>query len=179
MFALTPDWNGWDGRSRLIQAAWDALVVKDVYELSLKDFATVAGLSPSLFHRHFANKSALFGEVASAGLATLLVNLSGEDEPAGLANAWIRFAQERPRHYGLMFSSEFAEHDGVSLRHDALGKRLRELAEQRLGRVPLKAETYAVFAMIHGAASLVASGLPRQPVHALVQAIDAYLASIR
>ena len=180
MFSVTPDWNGWAGRSRLLHSAWDLLVEKDALDLSLKEIAQAAGTSPSLFHRTFASRSALFAEVANAGMVTLLVNVADDSAFEELATSWIRFAQARPRHYLLMFSSEFSEHDGVSLRRHALGKRLHDLLEERLERAAHKSEMFMVYAMIHGAASLVASGLPRQPLQATtVEAIDAYLAAIK
>ena len=146
-------------------------------DISLKELAGAAGLSPSLFHRHFAARSALYAEVAGAGLATLLVNLGDASGREELVSWWVRFAEARPRHYSLMFSPEFAEHRGVSMRKDALAKRVRELSELQLGKPPTRPQVYVLFALIHGAASLVASGLPRQPAHFTVEAFDVYLAA--
>lgn len=175
MFATTPDWNGYDGHARLIQAAWDAVVEVDPLDLSLKEIAAVAGLSPSLFHRHFKSRSALFGWVAEAGLTLLLVNLSDESDTEGLVGSWLRLAQARPRHYQLMFSPQFAARDGVDLRKNALAKVLREIVEPRSSRTLTKSDIFAVFAMIHGAASLIASGVSRPPNQTIVDAVDGYL----
>ena len=162
----------------LIQGAWNAVVDADPLDVSLKDLAATAGVSPSLFHRHYASRSALFAEVAAAGLATLLVNLSDEPDLEGVVSSWIRFADARPRHYALMFSPEYAEHDGVGLRRDALARSLGEFAAPHLPRAPTRAEIFTLYAMIHGAAALVASGVPRPPNQVVVQAIEGYLAGL-
>ena len=179
MFSVTPDLTGYGGYSRLIQAGWEALVDSDPLDLQIRSLASGAAVSRALFHKYFPNVTALLGEVAGAGLATLLVNLSDEETFEDFAGSWVRFANARPRHYAVMFSPQFAEHPKVTLRMDALGNYIRRTAEPRLGFSPTKPQVQTIFGIIHGAASLVAAGFPRQSNQSVLEPIEAYLAVLK
>jgi hypothetical protein len=62
---------------------------------------------------------------------------------------------------------------------DALAHQIRGRAEDRLGFTPGKPQVQTMFCIIHGAASLVAAGLPRQSNQCLVEPLDAYLAALK
>src|SRR5438046_424533 len=97
MFSLAPDWDVYTPRSRLLQATWDGLIEKDASELTLSELARAARVSPPNVHKSFPNKTDLLSEVASAGFATLLVNLSISEGPTfrQFCGYWIRFAHKR------------------------------------------------------------------------------------
>ena len=179
MFAVTPDWNGYTGYARLIQAAWDALVDLEPYELQSKALAEAAGVSRSLHHKHFQNPTVLLTEVVAAGYATLLLNLKEEETFDTFAGSWIRFAGARPRHYGLMFSAQFADHPKVNMRINELCIYIRTRGETHLGITPSKPQIQTLFGIIHGAASLVAAGFPRQSNQALLEPLEAYLTQLK
>ena len=179
MFAVSPDFMGYTGYTRLVQAGWDALVENDPLDLQIRSLTESAGVSKALFHKHFPNLTALLGRVAGAGLAVLLLNLKDEDDFEGFAGSWVRFANARPRHYTLMFSPQFAEHPEVTFRMDELGNYIRSRAALRLSFVPTRPQIQTLFAIIHGAASLVAAGFPRQSNQSVSEPIDAYLKTLK
>ena len=181
MFAVTPDFNSYTGRRRLIEAAWDAMVDLDSDDISLKELAKRTGMSPPGIYKHFPDKASIFLFVAGAGLATLLVNLEGGSEPSieDFVHSWIRFAHARPRHYALMFSVRFSEQQGIDNRRDGILKNVAELGERYLGFAPTKAQTQALFSLIHGAASMAASGMTRPPAPVIVEAVEAYLDKLK
>jgi AcrR family transcriptional regulator len=179
VFAVTPDWNAYSGRARLLGAAWDALVDTDLLNLQIRTIAATAGLSQSAFYKHFRNMTDLLPDLAGAGLATLLVNLSGHETFEDFSGSWLRFASARPRHYALMFSPELAEHPAVTLRLSALVKGIAIRAELELGFIPPKPQLQNILGMIHGAAALVTAGFTRQSNQSVVEPISAYLAHLK
>jgi AcrR family transcriptional regulator len=175
MFAVTPDFEDYSGRGRLVRAAWNLLVNRELADLSLTDLADAAGVVRSTFHREYGTRHALFALVADAALALIHVNLSETLSLEDLVTAWIRLAHARPRHYNLTFSIDYSSHAMCSKRRAALIEKISSEIQDRIKRRPTDEEALTVLAMIHGVAAIAASGQPRPPSEPLVRAIDAFL----
>ena len=154
--------------------------------------AQAAGVSAPATYNHFKVRDQLFGELAEGGLLMLtndFLKLIPDDAdviPKGLVpdicKAWMGFAAKRPRHYALMFSLEFNDpgrHPRATDRRSKLGGLLRSVVIQELGFVPSAAEGDLFLTMLHGAASLLASGDPRPPTKLIAQAITRQLATLK
>ena len=103
-----------DLRGELLAAAV-ALVEREGHEgLSMRKLADEVGVSPGAPYHHFADRRALLTAVALEGYRAML-NLTavseggGEDARANLFNtfvSFIRFAEEHPHMFTLMYESE-------------------------------------------------------------------------
>lgn len=85
-----------------------------VFRFSLSEAARLAGVSVGAPYRHFADKEALFSEVAGQGFVELCERIeaaaktSADDprkRPVAIGMAYVRFAVERPSHFQAMFDS--------------------------------------------------------------------------
>ena len=101
-------------RSELVAAASDLLgELGDPNQLSMRAVATASGVTPPSIYRHFADKQALLVAVLHERWAELHRRV--EDAAAGGADpfdglrrwclAYLRFAEERPGHYRVLFSA--------------------------------------------------------------------------
>lgn len=175
MLFTTPDFVGFEGRTRIMQATWDAMVTSDPADLSFSDIARVGGFSHSLINRHFKTRGALFGEVAACGFSVLHNCLADAKDCDELVFGWMEFALARPRHYHLMFAPDCAEVHAVASRRDALVTVVREMFALRIGRPVTEPQALAITAIIHGSAVLLCSGVERPFVRTTLKAIDALL----
>ncbi len=101
-------------RSELVTAASTLLAeLGDPNQLSMRAVAGAVGVTPPSIYRHFADKQALLLAVLREGWAELheiLVAAAGEsDDPFEALRrfclAYVRFAEERPGHYRVLFSA--------------------------------------------------------------------------
>jgi AcrR family transcriptional regulator len=82
-----------------------------IRDLTLREVARRAGVSPAAPYHHFADKSALLAAVAEEGFVGLLRRQADVmcDEPgralARMTRAYVEFALEHPAHYALMFAA--------------------------------------------------------------------------
>jgi len=100
-----------------ILAAAEALLVETASEeaVSIRAVAQAVGVSPPSIYRHFADKDMLLLEVCRHSLghfaAALDEAFDADDEPeaqmATLAGAYLRYAQQFPEHYRIMFMARF------------------------------------------------------------------------
>lgn len=173
MFAVTPDWDGGSGYVRLLRAAWDAIGDVGHAGLKIRSLAAAAEVSPSLFHKYFRSLDDLRAEMAGAGHATLLANLSDEESLEDFANAWVRFAEACPRHYALMFAPRLSRHPNVLRRLSALADAIRDRVRP-LGLDPDGPQLLTIWGVLHGAAALVVAGFPREPGPVLTAPLHAW-----
>ena len=97
-----------DLRKALVEGALRLLETRSSAELSLRSVARLVGVSPNAPYRHFASKDALLAAVAEEGFRQLTaVTAAAKGSPPKrlrqMAVAYVRFATEHPRLYGLMF----------------------------------------------------------------------------
>jgi AcrR family transcriptional regulator len=186
-----PGWRGnsYDVGSRLVRTAWNMLFTHEPADISIREVAHEVGVSQPAAYNHFADRNRLFSELAWGGLVTMAAELGElwdlelqKGSVPGICRVWLRFAQKRPRHYTLMFSREFNDpkRDPIVVeKRNNLRAFLRVVAETELGFAPPPAEADVLFAVLHGAASLVASGDPKLPPKVVPQAIAGHLASLK
>jgi AcrR family transcriptional regulator len=117
-------------RQALIDAAVELLQERGAEALTLRAVARAAGVSQTAPYRHFTDRRALVGAVAQQAFARMgaaigrAVQHGQPGLPAlrrGLAE-YIRFAQEHPAEYRVMFGAELAGRDNMpELEAAALG----------------------------------------------------------
>ena len=109
-----PKGEGHRLRSELIDAASDLLAeLGDPNQLSLRAVAAAVGVSPPSIYRHFADKQALLVAVLTERWSEfhhLLVAAAADgadpfDSLRRFCIAYLRFAEERPGHYRVLFSA--------------------------------------------------------------------------
>ena len=101
-------------RSELIAAASDLLAeLGDPNQLSMRAVAAAVGVTPPSIYRHFADKRALLAAVLAerwAEVHRLLLGAASESNDPfeslrRFCLAYLRFAEERPGHYRMLFSA--------------------------------------------------------------------------
>ena len=177
------DSNQHPARERLIRTALDVLAEQGLEGLSLRNVARCAGVSHGAPLRHFASFSDLLAEVAAHGFR--LLSEAIEKSAAQLApgagalarlragsRAYVECAVANPALFALMFRPELLEADNASYRRDGnaafepLVVQVR--AAQDAGWHPQRDTRVlagAVWASLHGFATLWAQGALSGPVH--------------
>lgn len=154
-----------DLRAALLDAGLKALEAASLADLSLRQIARDAGVSPTAVYRHFPDKRALLAAMAHEGFERLGAAQfdAAQHAPAALGfaesgRAYVRFALANPALFRLIFTyGEQFEGD----QPDNLAARLlrAQTAEQRRGdageadRLSLQA-----WALVHGLAMLMLDG---------------------
>ena len=176
-------------REALLNASVDLLRTGGVEALSLRAVARAAGVSQTAPYRHFKDRRALVAGVAQEGFARLgaaIKRAVQEGEPGlpalrrGLV-AYIRFAQEHPAEYRVMFGPELARRDDLpefdeaalsvfDLLRDAIA-RLQQGGVLGEGDPGLMSIT--VWATLHGLAMLALDGQTAVTSRSLDELADA------
>ena len=140
----------------LLRAAGRTLEKRGIAALSLRDTARRAGVSHNAPYRHFADREALLAALAAEGFAVLGERLRGK--PAReMGEAYVRFAQEQPQRFRLMFGGALPRAKYPELRtaaesaHQALVEGFRELPRPELAAA-------AAWSLVHGLAHLLLDG---------------------
>jgi AcrR family transcriptional regulator len=115
--AVRQPYHHGDLRAALMQAALELIERDGVRGFSLKDAAALAGVSTAAPYRHFADKSALLGELAGEGFSlfnqALAAAYRGFDDPGlrmvELGIAYVRFAERHRSHFRVMFGMSGAD----------------------------------------------------------------------
>jgi AcrR family transcriptional regulator len=109
-----------DLRSALIRSALELLRTEGPEALSLRAVARAAGVSQAAPYRHFDDRRALVAAVAEEGFrrlhAAMLEAIQSAEGRLGfkqVAIAYVRFAQENPAEYRIMFGPELARQDDL------------------------------------------------------------------
>lgn len=147
-----------DLRAALIDAAGTLLDAGG--DISLREAARMAGVSPTAAYRHFADKDALLAALAVRGFqefAKALGEASARDpgnELVARGRAYIRFALARPGRFRLMF--------GPLLSRAADHPELRETSRQTFAAIERATgdvdEALRRWGMVHGLAHLLLDG---------------------
>lgn len=170
-----------DERAWLLNAVARLMGQRKTAVVSLRQAADRAGISHSALRRQFGTKSGLLTAYAAEGfdrLAQTITEHLGRRRPrdgAGVleavGNAYIRFAQEHPEQFEVMFGSERVNFDEGALAaasNRAWGMLTstieRCVAEGRLRPVDGERAAVASWALVHGLAALW-NGAPRRDHH--------------
>src|SRR5688572_18472909 len=113
-----------DLRRALLSAAADILSRRGLSDLSLREAAEMAGVSPTAPYRHFSDKEALLAGLAEEGFLLLGARLkealsSGDflERLRAAGRAYLSFALSHPAHYRVMFGGAIGDrrrYEGLS-----------------------------------------------------------------
>lgn len=163
-----------DLRTALLDRAEQTVRDKGVDALSLRELARDVGVSHAAPSRHFKDKQALLDALAVAGFERLgdaLDRANGVEGGIGermhaTARAYVNFAVEGAALLELMYARKHETGASPELRAAAerLGEPLLQLIldAQQAGEIrkgPIESVALALFASIHGYASLTTSGI--------------------
>jgi AcrR family transcriptional regulator len=116
--AATPEraYHHGDLRSALVAEARRILVEEGLAALTLRAVARAAGVSQTAPYRHFADRRSLVAAVAAEGfeelaaaMAAAMASGGGRQGFKGVAHAYVRFGQQHPALYRVMFGPEVAD----------------------------------------------------------------------
>jgi AcrR family transcriptional regulator len=192
-----------DLRRVLVEAALGLAADGGPEDISVREAARRAGVSPGAPFRHFASRDALMAAVAEEAQRRFHVEIAAalaevpSDDPLQqfrqLGRAYLRWALHNPAHFEIISTGRYFDHDGaeaLSADNAALiamtGRMLAEAqASGRLRPVDLKTVQIAGRALVYGFARMAIDGhLPRWGVSADEierrgeQAIDLFLDGI-
>lgn len=177
-----------DLRAALLANALDILREEGLGALTLRAVARRAGVSQTAPYRHFADRRALMGAVASEGFRQLrdamMAAMQGGGARQGfkgIALAYVRFGRENAALYRVMFGPEVANSEDLpelaSTSRSALGfvqagiEQLQAMGVVRAGDAALMA--VACWASLHGLVSLVLDGQAQTVAPDLDALVDA------
>ena len=160
-----PPWRGNQDtvNRRTLNAAWNALLTRDLADISFRDLAKEVGVStPALYH-HYPSLHALGVDLvlsSGAALRNQMVDKATKHSSARACfKAYLRFAARRPHHFALLLSPRFREAKDVKASRARFIEDFTELLLADSGRKSVApAEVHALWAALHGAGALVATG---------------------
>jgi AcrR family transcriptional regulator len=165
-----------DLRRALLDQALALAAERGPEALTLREAARRAGVTEAAPYRHFRSKEALVAALAEEGFGALLARVRralarapgrAAARLSALGVAYLRFAQERPAHFRVMFGRDLATSHGFrgvgELAQACFGELIGEVSRAQrsgdvAGRDPRPA-ALALWAALHGLASLRADGL--------------------
>ncbi|BBZ11346.1 TetR/AcrR family transcriptional regulator [Mycobacterium branderi] len=150
----------------LVRAAIDLLEESGAAELSLREVARRAGVSPSAPYRHFAGRDELLSAVAAVGyreLGEALVKAhpapSSADDFADIAVAYVQFALTRPGLFQVMFGEPCDPNaPDRAAAVEAIHEYLKSIVGQAFPAADADAMSTASWALVHGLAFLHLDG---------------------
>src|ERR1700730_15760000 len=174
-----------DLRRMLLEEGWAATIESGGKDISLREIARRAGVSPTAPFHHFRNKEALLVAVADGGCerlpATPRKRVASIDDPTKrlriVLRTYMGFAIEHPAVFFRMFGPLLSTPNKYpDLRTAALAsfEVLRSAVALHVGGDPCDpnrtADAWAAWAAMHGAASLVVAGPGSNPDERLSRA---------
>jgi len=153
-------------RPALVRAAMELLEESGETALSLRAVARRAGVSPAAPYRHYADREALVSAVAALGYRELAERLaaahptpSTPEQLASVANAYVRFALERPALFRIMFGEPCdRDNDERVAATAAVSAYVRSIAQRAFPEADAEAMATAIWALVHGLAFLYLDG---------------------
>jgi AcrR family transcriptional regulator len=178
---VTKKYHHGDLKNALIQAGVEILALDGVAGLSLRKVAQRAGVSHTAPYAHFADKQALIAAISTDGYCILyeqLVQIREKYQTDPLrqlieaALAYVCFAQTRPAHFRVTFSSVVDREDAYPALVEITGKCLEQLilimgACQEVGVLrpgPVEATAISVWSAVHGFTCLLIEGQISHPM---------------
>jgi AcrR family transcriptional regulator len=153
-----------DLKAAMVDAALKLIAKHGPRGFSLSEAARLAGVSVGAPYRHFADKEALFSEIAAQGFVELCERIEAvartfPDDPrhrlVAIGMAYVRFAVERPSHFQVMFDSAIHRRKDSALRvpADRAYQMLAETVHEAAAKKDVRSEetlTAATWALMHG-----------------------------
>ncbi|MDJ0925440.1 MAG: TetR/AcrR family transcriptional regulator [Acidimicrobiia bacterium] len=177
-------------RRDILAAAEELLTVEGSADaVSVRAIAEQVGVTSPAIYMHWKHKDDIFTEVCSIRFAEfssrVMANVQGEgpvlDRLAEVARAYMAFAEEHPEQYRVLFMQPVsAVPDGAPPTAGAMAFQMvvgvleAAVAEQEMRELDPVTTAAALFAAIHGAASLVVDrheDIPVPEPAALVEAV--------
>ncbi len=175
-------------RRALLDAALALFAERGTFDFTFRELARTAGVTHNAPYRHFAGRAELLTALREEGLSRLAeleheaLAAAGGDPRArvsALGEAYVRFALAEPVVFRLVLAQPLDEEGGANVARGAesyrlLERTLEEARQKGAARTDLSAKELALaaWALVHGMASLLASGrLPTGP-----QRIPGYVA---
>lgn len=146
-------------RNALIDAAAAVVDLHGLSALTLREAARRAGVSHNAPYRHFGDRAALIAAVAADGFHMLIEDLDlasampEKERASALARAYVRFAEENPGRFALMFGPETRAYAD-----DAVLAGARDALEETLARALGTKRAGALWPAMHGLAALAQAG---------------------
>jgi AcrR family transcriptional regulator len=158
-------------RETLLSATLTLIAQEGIGAVSLRKVARTAGVSPGAPYHHFEDRAALLTALSDEGFknleATLKAAKEKEESPperiAAMLTAYIRFAQENPAYYRLMFRPELKtknkeeEDDAGAAAYKLLTKTVEECQTDST-HTETETLSIALWSTAHGLASLWLDG---------------------
>lgn len=160
-----------DLRRSLVAAGRALLERQGAAQLSLRQVAQAAGVSPAAPYAHFADRTALLAAIAETGFADFRAALwraggrsgmSAAERLQAMAVAYVLFAHDHPALFRLMFGPELADLTPHPTLREAATASFAVL-QQAVGsgkaqRRPHQEAAVAAWALVHGLAVLILDG---------------------
>ena len=148
----------------MVEAALKLIAEHGPRGFSLSEATRLAGVSVGAPYRHFADKEALFSEIAARGFVELCERMeaatkTSPDDPrkrlVEMGMAYVRFAVERPSHFQVMFDSAIHRRKDPALEIPAerAYQILAETVHEAAAKKDVRSEetlTAATWALMHG-----------------------------
>lgn len=151
-------------RAALIDAAAAMLEAHPDHDISLREAARRAGVSPAAPYRHFADKNAMLAAVAEDGFLLMLEDLrvaalTNDADPVealvSIGIAYVTFAKTQEARFRLMFGGRFGTNDRAAFGSPALANARDDLFNVISGFAASREHAYGAWALMHGAAMFV------------------------
>jgi AcrR family transcriptional regulator len=178
-----------DLRAALIDAGMTLLATRTADDLSLREVSRAVGVSATAVYRHFPDKAALMGALATEGLAMLGKAQHAAFEAAGggvagfsaTGAAYVRFAREHTALFRLVFASgshgEVMEFDQVP--DDAMRFLMENAAKLAPPGMTPRLFALQAWSIAHGLAMLIIDGQLHVDDATIDAVIDAHMAAAR
>lgn len=171
-----------DLRRTLLEHGWEAIVEAGGKDISLREVARRAGVSPGASFHHFRNKEALLAAVAVEGFSRLTLTRQKRTRAIGdpeerlriVLHAYVEFAVKNPAVFFLMFrfvttpSTEAPDVMAAALASfHALRAAIADITGISETHATATVDAWAAWAAMHGAASLLAGGPETRTDHSI------------
>ena len=148
----------------MVTAALKLIVERGDVGFTVREIATVIGVSHTALYRHFENKKLVLASIAEEGYTELIRRLNAADKIDKVIQAYVDFATTHPGHFRVMYHSELSQKD--------LSPKLSELAAksgqllmqviaasekqgQKASKAPIEEVATACWALAHGLSELI------------------------
>ncbi len=163
-------------KEEFLNIAFDYIAKEDVEKLTLKVLSDATGTSRSAIYKHFKNRDALIEKMIVIGFdefdkasSPILLNKNRPliDRFHEAGKSYIKFAQENPNLYRLLFGKKYAHireeimsiKDADCSGFSALKKAIQEGQESGiLKKEDSYKQTIVIWSMLHGLSSLLIDG---------------------
>lgn len=148
-------------RSAILSAAMEELSSGGIRNLSLRNIAATLGLAPNALYRYFSDRAALEAALADECARRLEMKLRKAAHASvaakairRMADAYLQFARDNRRLYEVFMSFQAPDYAGSSRQN--LWTFTVEQVQRMTGEAHAKEAAVALWALLHGAATLEA-----------------------